>query len=354
MLPQPAEAYTPPPARRKSSPGAVPTIPAPRMPRYVRCALARYAVLDEQVRWTENDIPGLAERRAIVTGANSGIGWETARALAARGAEVTLAVRDTDKGEQAARQLRDAVPSGRFEVRRLDLADLASVDEFAWLWREAHPDGLDLLINNAGVMAIPRRETADGFEMQLGTNHLGHFALTGRLLDALRPGSRVVTVSSGAHRMGAINFDDLMGQVKYRTWGAYGQSKLANLLFMRELASRLAAAHRDAISVAAHPGYASTHLQAVGPEMRSRAWEARLMGLANTIVAQSAAMGALPTLYAATDADVVNGSYAGPGGLGEMRGHPKLVGMSAAAKDDATAARLWTVSEEITGVHYLD
>lgn len=163
MLPQPAEAYTPPPARRKSSPGAVPTIPAPRMPRYVRCALARYAVLDEQVRWTENDIPGLAERRAIVTGANSGIGWETARALAARGAEVTLAVRDTDKGEQAARQLRDAVPSGRFEVRRLDLADLASVDEFAWLWREAHPDGLDLLINNAGVMAIPRRETADGF-----------------------------------------------------------------------------------------------------------------------------------------------------------------------------------------------
>lgn len=304
--------------------------------------------------WNASDIPDLTGRRAIVTGANSGLGLETTRALAAHGAEVTMAVRDTGKGEAAAESIRQSTPGATIEVRRLDLASLASIDEFSWLWREAHPDGLDLLINNAGVMAIPRRETADGFEMQLGTNHLGHFALTGRLLDALRAGSRVVTVSSGAHRMGKMNFDDLMGEQNYRTWGAYGQSKLANLLFMRELARRLSAAHRDTISVAAHPGYASTHLQAVGPEMRGRSWEARLMGLANKIVAQSAEMGALPTLYVATDPDIANGSYAGPSGLGETRGHPKLVGMSSAAKNDDDAARLWSVSEEITGVHYLD
>lgn len=304
--------------------------------------------------WTANDIPDLTGRRAIVTGANSGLGWETARALAAHGAEVTFAVRDLAKGESAAQEIREVTPGAALEVSRLDLADLSSIDEFAWLWREAHPDGLDLLINNAGIMAIPRRETADGFEMQLGTNHLGHFALTGRLLDALRPGSRVVTVSSGAHRFGKMNFDDLMGEQKYGAWSAYGQSKLANLLFMRELARRLAAAHRETISVAAHPGYASTHLQAVGPQMRGRSWEARIMGLANKVVAQSAEKGALPTLYVATTPDIANGSYAGPSGLGETRGHPKLVGMSSAAKDDEAAGRLWTVSEEITGVHYLD
>jgi len=304
--------------------------------------------------WTANDIPDLTGRRAIVTGANSGLGLETARALAAHGAEVTLAVRDADKGEQAADLIRETSPDAALEVRRLDLADLASVDEFAWLWREAHPDGLDLLINNAGVMAIPKRQTVNGFEMQFGTNHLGHFALTGRLLGALRPASRVVGVASGAHRFGRMNFDDLMGDKKYGTWSAYGQSKLANLLFMRELAKRLREADLPTISVAAHPGYASTHLQAVGPEMRGRSWEARLMGVANKVMAQSAEMGALPTLYVATAPDIANGSYAGPSGIGETRGHPKLVGMSKAAQDDAAASRLWTVSEELTGVHYLD
>ena len=306
------------------------------------------------VSWTEQDIPDLTGRRAIVTGASSGLGLETTRALAAHGAEVTLAVRDSDKGEAVAETIRADNPDARLDVRRLDLADLASIDEFAWLWREAHADGLDLLINNAGVMAIPQRTTADGFEMQFGTNHLGHFALTGRLLDALRPGSRVVTVSSGAHRMGRMNFDDLMSEQSYRTWSVYGQSKLANLLFMRELALRLAAVHRDTLSVAAHPGYAATHLQAVGPEMSGRAWQARMMGVANKVLAQSAQMGALPTLYAATAPEVANGDYFGPGGLGEMRGHPKLVGMSGAAQNEDDARRLWTVSEELTGVHYLD
>ena len=305
-------------------------------------------------KWTAADIPDQAGRRVIVTGANSGLGYETSLALAQKGAAVTMAVRDTGKGEQAAADIRARTPGADVEVRRLDLADLASIDEFAWLWRESNPDGLDLLINNAGVMAIPQRSTANGFEMQFGTNHLGHFALTGRLLEALRPGSRVVTVSSQAHRMGKMNFDDLMGERKYRTWGAYGQSKLANLLFMRELAERLRAAGLPIMSVAAHPGYASTHLQAAGPEMTGQAWKAKVMGVANKVMAQSAAMGALPTLYAATSRGVTNGDYIGPDGFGEQRGHPKLVGMAPPARDAAAAARLWTVSEELTGVHYLD
>ncbi|MGI9197470.1 MAG: oxidoreductase [Candidatus Nanopelagicales bacterium] len=305
-------------------------------------------------KWTTADIPDQAGRRAIVTGANSGLGFETSLALAQHGAAVTMAVRDTAKGEAAAAEIRGRAPGADIEVQRLDLADLASIDEFAWLWRESHPEGLDLLINNAGVMAVPKRATANGFEMQFGTNHLGHFALTGRLLEALRPGSRVVTVSSQAHRMGKMNFDDLMGDGKYRTWGAYGQSKLANLLFMRELARRLADADLPVISAGAHPGYASTHLQAVGPEMRGRSWESRVMGVANKVLAQSAAKGALPTLYAATYAGVTNGDYFGPDGLGEQRGHPKLVGMSGNARDVADAERLWTVSEDLTGVRYLD
>lgn len=305
-------------------------------------------------KWTAADIPDQAGRRVIVTGANSGLGYETSLALAQKGAAVTMAVRDTGKGEQAAADIRARTPDADVEVRRLDLADLASIDEFAWLWRESNPDGLDLLINNAGVMAIPKRSTANGFEMQFGTNHLGHFALTGRLLDALRPGSRVVTVSSQAHRMGKMNFDDLMGERKYRTWGAYGQSKLANLLFMRELAERLRAAGLPIMSVAAHPGYASTHLQAAGPEMTGQAWKAKVMSVANKVMAQSAAMGALPTLFAATSPGVANGDYIGPDGFGEQRGHPKLVGMAPPARDTVAAARLWTVSEELTGVYYLD
>ena len=305
-------------------------------------------------KWTAADIPDQTGRRAIVTGANSGLGFETALALAARGAEVTLAVRDTVKGDAAAGQIRARAPQASIDVRRLDLADLGSIDEFAWLWRESHPQGLDLLINNAGIMAIPRRETTDGFEMQLGTNHLGHFALTGRLLEAVRPDGRIVTVSSQAHRMGRMDFDDLMGEGKYGAWRAYGQSKLANLLFMRGLAERLERADSTIASVAAHPGFASTHLQAVGPEMRGQGWMTKVMGGVNKVLAQSAAMGALPTLYAATFPAIRSGDYVGPDGFGEQRGHPKLVSMTDSARDDAAANQLWTVSEELTGVRYLD
>ena len=305
-------------------------------------------------KWTVTDVPDQAGRRAIVTGANSGLGFETALALAGRGADVTLAVRDLAKGEAAAEQIRARSPQASIEVRRLDLADLASIDEFAWLWRESHPDGLDMLINNAGIMALPRRDTADGFEMQLGTNHLGHFALTGRLLEAIRPDGRIVTVSSQAHRMGRIDFDDLMGERKYGAWRAYGQSKLANLLFMRSLAERLERAGSTVISVAAHPGFASTHLQAVAPEMKGRGWQVKIMDGVNKVMAQSAAMGALPTLYAATCPAIRSGDYVGPDGFGEQRGHPKLVGMNASARDDAVANRLWSVSEDLTGVRYLD
>ena len=305
-------------------------------------------------KWTAAAIPSLAGLRAVVTGANSGLGYETALALAAHGAQVTMAVRDTAKGDAAAQQIRAQAPQASIEVRRLDLADLASIDEFAWLWRESHPDGLDMLINNAGIMAIPRRETADGFEMQLGTNHLGHFALTGRLLEAIRPDGRIVTVSSQAHRMGRMDFDDLMGERKYGAWRAYGQSKLANLLFVRSLAERLERAGSTIASVAAHPGFASTHLQAVAPEMKGRGWQVKIMDGVNKVMAQSAAMGALPTLYAATFPAIRSGDYVGPDGFGEQRGHPKLVGMNASARDDEAANRLWTVSEDLTGVRYLD
>jgi NAD(P)-dependent dehydrogenase (short-subunit alcohol dehydrogenase family) len=305
-------------------------------------------------KWTAAAIPSLAGLRAVVTGANSGLGYETALALAAHGAQVTMAVRDTAKGDAAAQQIRAQAPQASIEVRRLDLADLASIDEFAWLWRESHPDGLDMLINNAGIMAIPRRETADGFEMQLGTNHLGHFALTGRLLEAIRPDGRIVTVSSQAHRMGRMDFDDLMGERKYGAWRAYGQSKLANLLFMRGLAECLERAGSTVASIGAHPGFASTHLQAVAPEMKGRGWQVKIMDGVNKVMAQSAAMGALPTLYAATFPAIRSGDYVGPDGFGEQRGHPKLVGMNASARDDEAASRLWTVSEELTGVRYLD
>ena len=299
-------------------------------------------------------MPGLAGRVAIVTGANSGIGLPTALELARHGAAVTLAVRDTARGDVARSRILAASPDASVEVQRLDLADLASVRAFADLWSQAHPEGLDLLINNAGVMAIPRRTTADGFEMQFGTNHLGHFALTGLLLPALvaRPRSRVVSVSSGAHRMGSMNFDDLMGEHKYRAWGAYGQSKLSNLLFVAELQRRLDLNAVPTLAMAAHPGFAATNLQAVGPQMSGRTWLKAPMDLATRILGQSAEMGALPTLFAATAPGLPGNTYVGPDGFLEQRGHPRIVDRSSAAKNAADARRLWLVSEELTGVHY--
>jgi NAD(P)-dependent dehydrogenase (short-subunit alcohol dehydrogenase family) len=287
------------------------------------------------MKWTAQDMPAQDGRVFVITGANSGIGLEAARALAAAGAHVVVACRDTAKGRHAVAGL-----DGDFDVRRLDLADLASVRAFA---AELRGD-IDVLVNNAGVMAVPRAKTADGFELQLGTNHLGHFALAGLLLPRIR--DRVVTISSQAHRTGRINFGDLQSERRYQRWMAYGQSKLANLLFMMELQRRLAAAGSPLRSVAAHPGYSATNLQ-----FHTQSFQDQIMGVFNHVIAQSAAMGALPTLYAAT-ADVPGGAYAGPDGLFEQRGHPKLVDMSGAAKDPDTARRLWEVSEELTGVRY--
>lgn len=304
--------------------------------------------------WTATDMPDLTGRTAIVTGATSGIGLVTARELAAHGASVTLAVRDVTKGERTTAMITSTTPDASVEVGELDVADLGSVRSFAEQWSATHPDGLDLLINNAGVMAIPRRESPDGFEMQLATNHLGHFALTGLLLPALvaRPRSRVVNVSSGAHRFGRMDFDDLMGKRRYRAWGAYGQSKLANLLFTSELQRRLDLNSIPTTAVAAHPGWTATHLQSVAAEMSGRTWMKAPIGLLNRAVGQSPDMGALPTLFAATAPGIAGDSYVGPDGPMEMRGHPRLVDRSSAARDPLAAERLWAESETLTGVHY--
>ncbi|MEY4137399.1 MAG: hypothetical protein RL205_1527 [Actinomycetota bacterium] len=308
----------------------------------------------DDMPWTTADLPDLTGRTAVVTGANSGLGYETALALAGCGTQVTMAVRDPEKGHAAAEMIRRSHPQASVTVSHLDLASLASIHEFAGQWSETHADGLDLLINNAGVMAIPRRLTADGFEMQIGTNHLGHFALTGLLLPALvaRHRSRVVTVSSFAHRMGRLTLDDLMGTRRYRAWSAYGQSKLANLLFTGELQRRFDRAHLAVKAMAAHPGYAHTNLQSASARMQGKSFQARMANTTNDLMAQSAAMGALPTLFAATAPGLPGDSFVGPNGFMELRGYPHLVGRSARAADLADAARLWTVSEQLTGVTY--
>jgi NAD(P)-dependent dehydrogenase (short-subunit alcohol dehydrogenase family) len=282
-------------------------------------------------------IPDMTGRSVIVTGANSGIGRAAAGALAGAGARVVLAVRDTEKGRAAA-----AGMPGETEVRRLDLASLDSVREFATGWTGE----LDLLINNAGVMVPPLGRTADGFELQFGTNHLGHFALTNLLLEQIT--GRVVTVSSTGHRMGRIDFDDLNWERRpYKAWRAYGQSKLANLLFTAELQRRLTAAGSGVLATAAHPGYAATNLQ-----FKS---ERRLLDVVshvgNRLLAQDEDAGALPTLYAAL-ADIPGNSFAGPSGFMEIRGAAELVGRTDAASDPDVARRLWDVSEELTGVRF--
>jgi NAD(P)-dependent dehydrogenase (short-subunit alcohol dehydrogenase family) len=304
--------------------------------------------------WTSADIPDQTGRTLVVTGANSGLGLVAARELVAHGAHVVLAVRNTDKGEQAAAEISRAGGPGTTTVEELDLADLASVRKFA-----ARLDGpVDVLINNAGLMAIPHQRTADGFEMQFGTNVLGHFALTGLLLPALLRGTvlggpaRVVTVSSNLHRRGRLHRDDLMARERYSPWGAYAQSKLANLLFMRELQRRVDAAGAPLMSLAAHPGYASTNLQSRGPRMTGSRVREVGAGLLNRLVAQPASRGAWPILRAATDPGARGGDYFGPGGFAEQRGHPLLVGMSADALDAGDARWLWERSVELTGVGY--
>jgi NAD(P)-dependent dehydrogenase (short-subunit alcohol dehydrogenase family) len=296
---------------------------------------------------TTNEIPDQRGRTALITGANSGIGLEAARTLAGAGARVIMACRNPSKGEAAAASIRAEIPTAAIDVSALDLASLESVRGFAERYQDDH---LDLLINNAGVMAAPYTKTVDGFELQLATNHLGHFAVTGLLLDRLlkTPGARVVNISSTAHKIGRIDFDDLQSERSYSRWRAYGQSKLANLLFTFELDRRLRAAGSELLSVAAHPGYSATNLQfAATPSRIERIGSVVL----NRFVAQDATSGALPTLYAAT-ADIPGGSFIGPDGLQEMRGKPTLVTPTRAARDETVAARLWDVSEQLSGVRY--
>jgi NAD(P)-dependent dehydrogenase (short-subunit alcohol dehydrogenase family) len=293
--------------------------------------------------WSEAEIPDQSGRAAVVTGANSGIGYETARALAAKGARVVLACRSEARGRDAEARLRAAVPGADARFEALDLGSLASVRAFAEKLRAAEPR-LDLLVNNAGVMMTPYGRTADGFELQLGTNHLGHFALTGLLLDPLRatPRARVVNVSSAVHFVGRIDFDDLDGERSYGRTRAYAQSKLANLLFTLELQRRFEAAGADALAAAAHPGSTRTGLQQHAPLMRALV----------ALFSQAPPEGALPTLRAATAPDVRGGDYFGPSRFGGMIGPPALARRSPRARDAAAARRLWQVSEERTGVRY--
>jgi NAD(P)-dependent dehydrogenase (short-subunit alcohol dehydrogenase family) len=297
--------------------------------------------------WTADRIADQAGRTFIVTGANSGLGFETARQLAAHGGRVVLAARSEPKGLDAVARIKAAQPGAAVEFRALDLADLGSVRDFAAVIA-ADGTGVDVLINNAGVMYPPRRLSPQGFESQFATNHLGHFALTGLLFDVIRRGRdpRVVTVSSGEHRGGSIHFDDLTGEKSYSPRAFYQQSKLANVLFGLELDRRVRAAGIGVRSVLAHPGYAATSLQSSGPTGLAR----QLMKVSNRLIAQSAAMGALPELYAATDPAAQSGRFYGPGGFLELRGYPAEGQPAAAGRNEETARRLWEVSEQLTGV----
>jgi NAD(P)-dependent dehydrogenase (short-subunit alcohol dehydrogenase family) len=301
-------------------------------------------------RWTTADIPRQDGLTAIVTGANSGIGLVAARELVRAGAHVVLACRNLEKGQAALAAITAVAGGGggSAELAALDLSDLSSVAAFA---SGLKIERLDLLVNNAGVMAPPKELTTDGFELQFGTNHLGHFALTGRLLGRLlaAPAARVVTVSSSVHRIGKIHFGDLQWEKRYHRWPAYGQSKLANLMFALELQRRSDAADLKLLSLAVHPGYAATNLQTAST---SNPLEKIGMQIGNVVFAQSGESGALPTLYAATEPDVPGGAFIGPDGPGEMRGSPRIVTAKRQAYDEAVARRLWEVSEELTKVRF--
>ncbi|MFW5949627.1 MAG: oxidoreductase [Halolamina sp.] len=306
--------------------------------------------------WDTSSMPDQSGRTVVVTGANSGLGYEGSNAFVAKGADVVMACRSLDRGREAAAAISDAVTADEasLTVMELDLGDLDSIASFADSF-SARFDDLHVLCNNAGVMAVPRGETADGFERQFGVNHLGHFALTGHLLDDLRGTSgesRVVTQSSGVHEQGSIRFDDLQFEQSYDEWAAYAQSKLANLLFAYELDRRLDAAGADVVSVGCHPGYAATNLQKRGPQESGSTLRLFAMRAANTVLGQSAARGALPMLYAATAAGIEGGAYVAPGGFMNMRGAPQVQQSSAASYDEDDAERLWAISADLTGVEY--
>ncbi len=294
-------------------------------------------------KWTTTNIPDLSGKLAIVTGANSGLGYETALALAAKGAEVVMACRNQAKGKGALESIEAAVPEAKLVVMELDLGSLASINIFSQKIHEKYAQ-IDLLINNAGVMVPPFGKTEDGFELQIGVNHLGHFKLTALLLDLLlkTPNARIVNVSSQAHSTGKINFDDLNSEKSYNAWLAYSQSKIANLYFTYELQRKLTAVGASTICVAAHPGYAATNLQG----------NSGFFEWANSFFAQSAAMGALPTLYAATSREVRGADYIGPHAWGGWRGYPVKVKSNKRSYDEAIAARLWEVSENLTNTRF--
>jgi hypothetical protein len=304
------------------------------------------------VKWTADDMPDQHGRTALVTGANSGLGWETALALARKGAHVVMACRSLSKGEAARDQIVQQVPGASLELLALDLGSLDSVREAAETFRAQH-ERLDLLFNNAGVMALPYSKTADGFEMQFGVNHLGHFALTGLLIDRLMatPGSRVVTTTSSAAFYGRIKLDDLNSERGYSRYLAYGQSKLANVLFAFELQRRLEKAGAPVMSLTAHPGFADTNLQRTTVASSGQGWESRLYDFLRGFLFQSGAMGALPQLYAATAPDARGGELYGPTIL-HSRGDPTRLRMFGIGYDRAIGVRLWQVSEQMTGVDY--
>jgi NAD(P)-dependent dehydrogenase (short-subunit alcohol dehydrogenase family) len=301
-------------------------------------------------KWTTDDIGDQHGRTAVITGANTGLGYETAVALADKGARVVLACRNLAKAESAAESIRARNADAEVEVLALDLGDLSSIRDAAG---EAHTrfGVVDLLINNAGVMIPPHESTADGFELQFGTNHLGHFALSALMYDLVEaaPAGRIVTVSSNAHKLGTMAWGDLQSEQRYRRVAAYGQSKLANLLFTNELARRLDAAGLSVLAVAAHPGASTTELVRHVPGYRVAPLRV-IMDAAGKLWSQSASMGALPTLRAATDPHVVPGDYFGPRGLGEQKGYPEKVGSSEKARNTADARRLWEISEDLTKV----
>jgi NAD(P)-dependent dehydrogenase (short-subunit alcohol dehydrogenase family) len=301
--------------------------------------------------WTTSDVPDLRGKVIVVTGANSGLGFEAAKEFARNGAQTILACRNADKAQAAVDRIQAEIPDAPVEIMQLDLANLASVRQFADAFKAKYRR-LDVLLNNAGIMMVPYSTTKDGFERQLGTNHLGHFALTGLLIDLLleTPGSRVVNLSSMAHYAGNLDFGDLMyeGGKGYSPTAAYGRSKLANLLFTYELQRRYEAVGADAIAVAAHPGTAHTNLSRY---LEDR-WYYKLFGLLEPLVSQSAAMGALPAIRAATDPNVRGGQYYGPDGFRELRGYPVVVQSNRASHDEQDARQLWRVSEQLTGVGF--
>ncbi len=306
-----------------------------------------------KAKWTLADMPDQTGKVTVVTGANSGLGYETSLAMAQKGAQVVMACRNTDKGNTAREGILKDVPNASLDVMKLDLSSLASVREFATDF-QAKYEQLDILFNNAGVMAPPRQETADGFELQMGTNHLGHFALTGLLLDRLlkTSGSRVVNVTSLAQYGGSINFDDFQHKKSYSRYGVYVQTKLANVMFTLGLQRRLEAANTTTISVAAHPGLSATELQKNTVKMTGGGLEGMLYPILMPIMAQSQAQGTLPQLYAATMPQVKGGEHYGPDGIAQMRGYPKLQKVAKAANNQADVERLWQLSEALTGVKY--